>query len=252
MFILTVLSFSLSTFYRNDDKKFTNINCNFEILCLQFTNMKKSRKYIDISSLMLYNQSVQSQIQEVIPVVKFRKILAVLSAALVVSSASAFPVYADADWGGTHNSYSKFSRERSPERGHYYGWAVGVEANTMIYTDIGWVTNCNVRSKGTSTLKTSKAKNTKNKAKLSKHTIKTSISGVGFGSINFGVSSGVGISTGSGSVEKVFNTSSVYYDVSSSIWRLFNYEEVHSGEYIVTVGKKRVATISASCTVKYL
>ena len=116
----------------------------------------------------------------------------------------------------------------------------------MLYTDIGWVTNCNVRSKGTSTLKTSKDKNTKNTAKLSKHTIKTSISGVGFGSINFGVSSGVGISTGSGSVEKVFNTSSVYYDVSSSIW------EVHSGEYIVTVGKKRVATISASCTVKYL
>lgn len=184
--------------------------------------------------------------------VKFRKILAVLSAALVVSSASVFPVYADADWVGTHNSYSKFSRERSPERGHYYGWAVGVEANTMIYTDIGWVTNCNVRSKGTSTLKTSKAKNTKNTAKLSKHTIKTSIDGVGFGSINLGVSSSVGVTTGSGSAEKVLMTPSAYYDVSSSIWRLFNYEEVHSGEYIVTVGKKRVATISASCTVKYL
>ena len=122
----------------------------------------------------------------------------------------------------------------------------------MIYTDIGWVTNCNVRSKGTSTLKTSKDKNTKNSARFDKHTIKTSISGVGFGSINLGVSSGVGISTGSGSAEKTFYTPSVYYDVSSSIWRLFNYEEVHSGEYIVKNGKKRLATISASCTVKYL
>ena len=189
--------------------------------------------------------------------VKFRKILAVATAALTFASVGAFPANASTDWDGVHNSYYKTAKDRTPDSGYRHNYAAQIYANTKLKVDVGWVTNCNVKSKGSSVLRYIKQNNTtKNSAVLASHNITTHIGGIGGGNLSLSASGspsvGGGFTWGGKDASKNYTTATVYYSTDASIWRLYEYSETHSGHFVIKNAKKKnLCSIEASCRVSY-
>lgn len=177
---------------------------------------------------------------------KFKKFISVLTACAAITTTCAMPVNAAIEGDGVHNVLFR----RGYDSNTKYGFTVRMDVETTLYVDVGWVTDCYVKSKGISAASI-KRNGGSNKCSFKYHTILAHIGGLGGGSLSVGATKG-SVNWGSCEVSRDYSGARADYAITSNIWRLYQYYEIHDVSYIIKDSKNiELTTLEATARISY-